>query len=81
MAADVPRRTLFIDERGTGMRVTWHADRGFAVLSLWHGDVCAGTVRLPTDEATRLATFLVAHLGDLAADAAAEGGAVTPGSR
>lgn len=62
-----PRRTLFIDERGAGMRVTWHAERGFVVLSLWHDDTCVGSFRLTVEEAARLASFLVGHLGTLAA--------------
>lgn len=69
MTSPLPRRTLFVDERGAGLRVTWHADRGFVVLSLWHDDVCAATVRLPTDEAARLASFIVGHLGELAGNA------------
>lgn len=68
-----PRRTLFIDERGAGMRVTWHAERRFVVLSLWHGDTCVGTFRLTVEEAARLAAFLVGHLGSLAAGAPAAG--------
>lgn len=79
MVAPPPRRTLFVDERGSGMRVTWHAERGFVVLSLWHDDVCTGTFRLQADEAARLAAFIVGHLGDLAAQAAAAPRAV-PGS-
>lgn len=69
MGAPPPRRTVFVDERGSGMRVTWHADRGFVVLSLWHDDVCTGTVRLHADEAARLAAFIVGHLGTVAAQA------------
>lgn len=72
MAAPLPRRTLFVDERGAGMRVTWHAERRFVVLSLWHDDECAGSFRLPIDEAARLTTFLVGHLGSLAAQAGDE---------
>lgn len=79
MDAPPPRRTLFVDERGSGMRVTWHAERGFVVLSLWHGDVCAATFRLQADEAARLAAFIVGHLGDLAGQAT-EGHGAAPGS-
>ena len=38
------------------------------VLSLWHDDVCTGSVRLELAEATRLAVFLTAHLGDRAVE-------------
>ena len=52
------RRELFADDRGAGLRASWHPERGIVVLSLWKGDVCAGTFRLPVDEAPRLAAFL-----------------------
>lgn len=39
------------------------------MVSLWHGDLCGGTVRLDPADATRLAGFLVGHLGAAAADA------------
>lgn len=57
------RRELFVDARGSGLRASWHDDHGLAVISLWHGDTCVGTVRLDADDATRLAQFLVGHLG------------------
>ena len=57
------RRELFVDARGSGLRASWHDERGVAVISLWHGDTCVGTVRLDADDATRLAQFLVGHLG------------------
>jgi hypothetical protein len=62
MIAPAPRR-LFVDDRGTGFRVSWHDDRDVVVLSVWREDVCVGTVRLPLAEAAELASFLVAHLG------------------
>lgn len=57
------RRELFVDPRGSGLRASWHDEHGVAVISLWHGDTCVGTVRLDADDATRLAHFLVGHLG------------------
>lgn len=66
-----PRRELFVDERGSALRATWHRERGQVVVSLWHDDVCVGTVRLEPDDATRLAGFLVGHLGELASEAMA----------
>ncbi|HVL99585.1 MAG TPA: hypothetical protein VM324_09875, partial [Egibacteraceae bacterium] len=74
MALPPPRRALFVDERGAGMRVSWHAERGVVVLSLWRDDVCVGSFRLPVEEVSRLTTFLVGHLGDLAAASQAGGG-------
>ena len=61
--ASLPRRVLFSDTRGTGMRVTWHAERDVVVLSLWHDDACAGSFRLEPRDAARLAAFIVEHLG------------------
>jgi len=61
-----PRRALFTDERGTGLRASWHEQRGAVVLSLWREDVCVGTFQLRPEEAGRLAGFLAGHLGDAA---------------
>lgn len=49
---------LFLDDRGQALRVTWHAEPGMVVLSIWRADECVGTVRLAPDEAHRLAAFL-----------------------
>ena len=57
------RRELFVDSRGSALRASWYEEHGMAVVSLWHGDMCVGTVRLDTADATRLAQFLVGHLG------------------
>lgn len=51
-------RELFADARGTGLRASWHPDRGVVVLSMWKRDVCTGTFHLPIEEAARLASFL-----------------------
>ena len=42
----------FLDARGAGraLRVSWHAEAGLVVLSLWHGGTCTGTFRLPADD-------------------------------
>jgi hypothetical protein len=65
MTPPAPRR-LFVDDRGTGFRVSWHDERDVVVLSVWRDDVCTATVRLPLAEAAELAGFLVAHLGERA---------------
>jgi hypothetical protein len=65
-----PRRELFTDDRGGGLRVSWHPGDGLVVISLWKSrpshagveDVCIGTVRLPVTDAARLSTFLSGHL-------------------
>lgn len=50
---------LFLDERGQALRVTWHAEAGVVVLSIWREEgECVGTVRLSPTEARRLAAFL-----------------------
>jgi len=51
-------RELFIDERDTGLRVTWHPEREFVVLSVWRDDVCTGTFRLPIEDVPRLSALL-----------------------
>ena len=61
------RRELFVDTRGSALRATWHQEEGLAVISLWHDDLCVGTVRLDSRDSARLAQFLVGHLGELAA--------------
>lgn len=57
-----PRRALFVDDRGNGMRASWHADLGQVVLSTWHGAECVGTVRLGLGDTARLLAFLATHL-------------------
>ena len=59
-------RLLAIDERGVGLRATWHLDRGFLNVSLWRDDVCVETFHLAPNEAARLATFLADGLFDAA---------------
>jgi hypothetical protein len=55
---------MFLDERGTGLRVTWHPERDLVVLSVWQGDGCVGTFRLPVQDIPRLSGLLAAALGD-----------------
>jgi hypothetical protein len=58
-----PRRALFTDEHGAGMRISWHSEQHLVVVSLWREDLCIGSFRMPPAEAARLAGFIVAHLG------------------
>jgi hypothetical protein len=58
------RRDLFLDERGTGLRVTWHPERDLVVLSVWQEDRCVGTFRMPVQDVPRLSGLLAAALGD-----------------
>lgn len=62
---------VFIDSRGgaRAMRVSWHAEAGVVVLSLWRENVCAGSFRLPAEDVPDLVELLRDGL-DQAYDAA-----------
>ena len=36
------------------MRLSWYADTGISVFSIWQGGTCTGTFRLPQEELHRL---------------------------
>jgi hypothetical protein len=36
------------------MRLSWYADTGVAVFSIWQGGTCTGTFRLPMDDLARM---------------------------
>jgi hypothetical protein len=55
---------MFLDERGTGLRVTWHPERDLVVLSVWQEDSCVGTFRMLVQDVPRLSGLLAAVLGD-----------------
>ena len=55
-------RHLALDERGVGLRATWHAEHGFVNLSLWSGNRCVQTFHLTPVEAGRLVGFLAGVL-------------------
>ena len=57
-------RELFVDERGLGLRATWHLDRGFVNVSLWRDDVCSETFHLSVSDAGRLVGFLADGLAE-----------------
>jgi hypothetical protein len=57
---------MFLDERGAGLRVTWHPERDLVVLSVWQGDGCVGTFRMSVEDVPRLSGLLAAALGDRA---------------
>jgi hypothetical protein len=52
-------RFFAVDERGTGLRVTWRPALRSVNLSLWLGDRCVEAFHLSPAEAARLAAFLV----------------------
>ncbi len=69
---------VFLDARGgaRALRVSWHAEAGVVVLSLWRDGTCAGTFRLSIDEVPELIDLLRAGLARAYDDAHAS---FTPG--
>src|SRR5258707_12275808 len=60
-AAPLPRLgEVFFDVRGSSrsMRLSWYADTGVAVFSIWQGGMCTGTFRLPIDDLPRMVETL-----------------------
>ncbi len=73
------RGEVFVDSRGSdrAMRVSWHAEVGLVVLSLWREDRCTATFRLPVAEVPALVHALVEGLAH-SADPHAPGAAFPP---
>jgi hypothetical protein len=57
-------RHVDIDERGVGLRLSWHLDHGFVNLSLWRDDRCVETFHLSPGAAAEVVSFLVRGLAD-----------------
>jgi len=60
-AAPLPRLgEVFFDVRGSSrsMRLSWYADTGVAVFSIWQGGMCTGTFRLPISDLPRMVETL-----------------------
>src|SRR6184192_1593539 len=60
-AAPLPRLgEVFFDVRGESrtMRLSWYADTGVAVFSIWQGSTCTGTFRLPIADLPRMIATL-----------------------
>lgn len=55
-----PDGAVFADVRGAdrAMKVSFHTDRDLVVLSIWHGDTCAGTLQLAVEEVPELIAML-----------------------
>jgi hypothetical protein len=56
-AVPLPRLgEVFFDIRGNArsMRLSWYADTGVAVFSIWQGGICTGTFRLPISDLPRM---------------------------
>ncbi len=54
----VPAAELFLDDRGSLLRVRWDEHSHQLVLSQWREGVCVATHRLDTAEAARLSSLL-----------------------
>lgn len=55
--APLPRLgEVFFDLRSTSrsLRISWYADTGVAVLSIWQGGTCTGSFRLPMSDLPRM---------------------------
>src|SRR5215467_14658177 len=60
-AVPLPREgEIFFDVRGEArcMRLSWYADSAVAVFSIWQGNRCTGTFRLPFADLGRMAQAL-----------------------
>ena len=80
-AAPLPRLgEVFFDVRGSSrsMRLSWYANTGIAVFSIWQGGTCTGTFRLPLDELSRLVESLSRGLADGPVKAMGDPGATGP---
>ena len=70
--APLPRLgEVFFDVRGNSrtMRLSWYAETGVAVFSIWQGGTCTGTFRVPITDVPRLADALQRGPGGAAAPA------------
>ena len=60
------RGGVFVDARGANrvLQVSWHHEAGLVVLSVWRGDTCAASFRLPQQDVAPLVQALVAGLSE-----------------
>ena len=58
--------TAFLDARedGRSLRVSFHPGQAVFVLSLWRGDTCLGTFRLPAGDAPDLVHAITEPLAE-----------------
>ena len=56
--------SVFLDARGDdrALRMSWHAEAGLVVLSMWRENVCVGSFRLDVEDVPEMITFLCASL-------------------
>src|SRR5260370_42438111 len=72
-AAPLPRLgEVYFDVRGESrsMRLSWYADTGVAVFSIWQGGTCTGTFLLPIADLPRMVQALQRGPGGYASSAA-----------
>lgn len=55
---------VLLDARGPGraLRVSWHDEAGVVVLSVWSGETCTATFRLPVEDVPQLVNVLCTGL-------------------
>jgi hypothetical protein len=53
----VPTAELFLDDRGSLLRVRWDADRQELLLSVWRDRTCVATHRLDRADTARLSSL------------------------
>src|SRR6185437_5856359 len=83
-AAPLPRLgEVFFDVRGNSrsMRLSWYANTGIAVFSIWQGGTCTGTFRLPMDDLSRMLDSLRRGMNGGPGDDTAAGPAAISGQR
>lgn len=67
LAPPAPRHgEVFVDPRGGGrvLRASWHADSQTVVLSIWRGEQCVASHRLPASDVGRLVAALIDGMVD-----------------
>src|ERR1700689_1104261 len=83
-AAPLPRLgEVFFDVRGSSrsMRLSWYANTGIAVFSIWQGGTCTGTFRLPLDDRPGVAAPLGGGLPAAPADVVGPAGPIALGGQ
>lgn len=54
----MPDTELFLDERGSLLRVRWDEEREIVTLGIWRDGRCVATHHLDTADSTRLSALL-----------------------
>ena len=60
--AMTPLRSSIIDERGNLLRATWHQGQQVTVISIWHGESCAGTIQIGPAQMGKLVALMTKAL-------------------